>query len=58
MKYNYKCTNEDCLVHSKIQTIEKSISDVQKIELCKICKSPLQRVYTLAVKTGDGLKTW
>ena len=57
MKYNYKCTNEDCLVHSKIQTIEKSISDVQKIELCKICKSPLQRVYTLAVKTGDGLKT-
>ena len=50
-RYNYKC--DKC---NKGSTVSKPMSEYDTKEFCKDCKAELTRVYSFAVKTGDGFK--
>ena len=51
MIYEYKCKKCKTLV-----AIEKPMIKAAKEERCEVCKSILERVYTIKIKTGDGTK--
>jgi len=51
MRYNYKC--ENC---KKEQVVSKPMSESSRDEFCAECEAKLIRVYSVAVKTGDGFK--
>lgn len=54
MRYGYECKNEKCEIR-KI-TIEKPMSESDRIEHCKECGKVLSRVYNVGIATGDGFK--
>ena len=52
MRYTYKCPHCE-----KEVTIEKSISNSDRVEHCAICESELKRVWIApTITTGDGFK--
>lgn len=52
MRYLYKCPHCE-----KEVTIEKPISESNRVEYCDICESELNRVWIApTITTGDGLK--
>ena len=52
MRYLYKCPHCE-----KEVTIEKSISNRNRVEYCDICENELKRVYEAkSISTSDGYK--
>ena len=54
--YETKCTNEECELSNKTQTVMCSFSGLEdKLNKgCKVCKKPLQRIFTASgIKTSD-----
>jgi len=51
-RYNYRC--ENC---KKETVISKPMIESSRDEFCTKCEAKLTRVYSIAVKTGDGFKS-
>ncbi len=52
MTYIYKCVT--C---NEITEVTKPMKDASKVEHCKKCKEPMNRVFDVSgIKTGDGVK--
>ena len=56
MTYEYKCTNENCILYDVVVEIQKPLKDSSKKEYCKECRNELKRIYKFGCKTSDGVK--
>jgi len=57
--YNYKCEYIECEDYDKEVSVNKPMSEYNRVEECKHCKNPMQRVFSLGGHQtfGDGYKS-
>ena len=54
VSYAYRCLNNKCKVFDDIVTVDKKMTEVDRIEPCDKCKQPMGRVFSCSYRWGKG----